>query len=140
MIVALASIDLFDGGRKRAAMAAARADAEAGRADVERFAEGVRLEAKQAWEVSRVANQRQATAAAALDASKEALRIVEERFRSGVVKTLDVLDATTARREAEMRELVARAEGWLAYFRLALAAGLPPEAALSPSTPLPEAQ
>jgi len=136
-IVAVASFDLFDGGKTRAAMAAARADAEAGRADVERFVEGVRLEAKQAWEAAEVALERQQTAASALAASEEALRIVEERFRSGVVKTLDVLDASNARREADMRELVARAEAWLAHFRLALAAGRSPEAVLTLIQPIP---
>jgi len=134
-IVAVASFDLFDGGKTRAAMAAARAEAEAGRADVLRFAEGVRLEAKQAWEATQVALERQSTAASALAASEEALRIVEERFRSGVVKTLDVVDASTARRESEMRELVARAEAWLAHFRLSLAAGRTPETVLTLTQP-----
>ncbi len=132
-IVALASFDIFDGGRKRAAMAAARAEAEAGRADVDRFAEGVRLEAKHAWESAAVALERRATAASALDAAAEAVRIIEDRFQAGVVKTTDVLDVATARREAEMRELVARAEAWLAQLRLALAAGEAPESILVPS-------
>jgi outer membrane protein TolC len=132
-IVALASFDVFDGGRKRAAMAAAQAEAEAGRADVDRFAEGVRLEAKHAWENAAVALERRATAASALDAAAEAVRIIEDRFRAGVVKTTDVLDAATARREAQMRELVARAEAWLAQLRLALAAGEAPESILQPA-------
>lgn len=132
-VAAMASLDLFDGGRKRAAVAAARAEAEAGRADVDRFAEGVKLETKHAFETAAVALERRATAAAALDAAAEGLRIVEERFRAGVVKTTDVLDAATARREAEMRELVARAEAWLAHLRLALAAGEAPESILVPS-------
>lgn len=129
-IAALASIDLWDGGRTRAAIAAAKAEAEAGRADVERFAEGVRLEARNAWENARVAVERRTTAAAALAAAEETVRIVEDRFRAGVVKTTDLLDAATARREAEMRELVARAEAWLATLKLALAAGESPESML----------
>jgi len=134
-IAALATIDLFDGGRKRAAVAAARAEAAAGRADLERFAAGVRLEAQQAWEAAAVALERRATAVAALGAAEESVRIVEERFRAGVVKSLDLLDAATARREAEMRELVARADAWLARLRLALAAGEPPETVLVASNP-----
>ncbi len=82
-----------------------------------------------------VALERRATAEAALAAAGETVRIVEERFRAGVVKTTDVLDAATARREAEMRELVARAEAWLAQLRLALAAGERPESILSISHP-----
>jgi hypothetical protein len=43
---------------------------------------------------------------------------------------LDLLDAATARREAETRELVARAEANTAVLRLALVAGRRPEEAL----------
>lgn len=134
-VVALASWELFDGGRRRASVAAARAEAEAVHADVERFAEGIRLEAQHAFETAIVALERRATAAAALASAAEALRIVEERFRAGVIKTTDVLDATTDRREAEMRELSARAEAWLAQLRLSLAAGEAPESIFAPSTP-----
>ena len=134
-IAALASFDLYDGGKRRAAIAAARADAEAGRADVERFASGVELETKQAYEAASVALERRRTAAAALAAADETVRIIEDRFRSGVVKSIDLLDAATAQREAEMRELVARAEAWLTHLHLALAAGLQPETVLLSSTP-----
>ncbi len=134
-VAALATFDLFDGGRKRAAIAAARAEAEAGRADVERFAEGVKLETQQAYESASVALERRATAATALSAAAEAVRIVEERFRAGVLKTADVLDAATAQRDAEMRELVARAEAWLAQLHLALASGERPESMLSGTAP-----
>ncbi|MEO8196424.1 MAG: TolC family protein [Thermoanaerobaculia bacterium] len=134
-IAALASFDLYDGGRRRAAMAAARADADAGRADLERFAAGVELETKQAFEAATVALERRRTAAAALAAADETVRIVEDRFRAGVVKSIDLLDAATAQREAEMRELVARADAWLSHLHLALAAGLQPETVLRSSTP-----
>jgi outer membrane protein TolC len=133
-IAALASFEIFDGGRRSAAIAAAKADAAAGRADVARFEEGVRLEVRQAFEAATVALERRATAASALDAARESVRIVEERFRSGVVKTLDLLDAASARREAEMRELVARSEAWRARLALAVAAGRSPETALSTAT------
>ena len=127
------TLDLFDGGRKRAAVQAARARAEAGKQDVARLEAGIGLEVRQAWEAARTALERRATDREALDAAAEALRIVEERFRSGVVKTLDVLDAATARREAETRELVARAEANLDELRLAVAAGAAPESALAPA-------
>jgi outer membrane protein TolC len=133
-IVALASFELFDGGRRGARIAAAEADAAAGRADVARFESGVRVEVRQAFEAAAVALERRATAAAALEAARESVRIVEERFRAGVVKTLDLLDAARARREAEMRELVARSEAWRARLALAVAAGRPPETALAAAT------
>jgi hypothetical protein len=46
------------------------------------------------------------------------------------VKTLDLLDATTARREAETRALVARATAHQAALALAFEAGKAPEEAL----------
>jgi hypothetical protein len=42
-----------------------------------------------------------------------------------------VLDIASTRREAEMRELSARAEAWLAQLHLALAAGAAPESILA---------
>jgi outer membrane protein TolC len=132
-VIGAATFDLFDGGRRRAAAAAAAAEAEAGRRDVEAFAEGVALEVRAAHAAARAALARHATARAALDAAAEALRIVEERFRAGVVKTLDVLDAATARREAETRELVARSDARAALLRLALAAGIEPESVVEPA-------
>ena len=53
----------------------------------------------------------------------EGERIIEERFKKGIVKTIDLLDAATARREAETRELVARSEAHLAILDLAVKAG-----------------
>jgi len=129
-IMAQASINLFSGGSDRAAVRAAEWDAKAGREDVARFREGVLLQVRQAWEEAATARAREKTAAQSVAAATEAERIVAERFSTGVVKMLDVLDAANARREAETRELVARAEANAAAFRLALAAGRAPESAL----------
>lgn len=139
-IMAVASFELPLAGGKQAAIAAARADAEAGRQDVARFEEGVRLEVKQAYEKAAVARERRATAERALSAAAESVRITEERFRAGVVKTIDLLDAVTARRDAETRELVARAEANLAALALAVAAGRAPETVLTPTPETPNPQ
>jgi outer membrane protein TolC len=130
-VLAMAGIDLWNGGRHRAAADAARAEAEAGERDVERMERGIRLAVEQAWERLSTALARMATAARSLDAAREAERIVSERFRAGVVKTLDLLDATTARREAETREVVARADAHLAALKLVFEAGKAPEQALA---------
>ena len=131
-VLATASVDLFAGGRHRAAEAAARARAEAAAQDVERHARSVRLQVEQAWEEAEAAATRQRTAEQAIASAREAERVVEERFRAGLLKTLDLVDAETARREAETRELVARAELQAAVLRLAAAAGQGPEAGLPP--------
>lgn len=130
-IIAQGSIDLWAGGSHRAAVAAARAEADAARHEVDEMEEGIRLEVRQAWVAAASARRRHVTATAATDAAREAERITEERFRAGVASTLDLLDATTARREAETRALVARTEATLASLRLAVAAGQTPEDAVA---------
>lgn len=133
-LMAVATWNVFQGGADRAAAAAARADARAAREDVLQAEGGARLEVRQAFEEARTARDRHATAKKALAAAREAERITDERFRSGIVKTLDLLDATTSRREAETRELVARAEAHATAFRLAVRAGRRPESVLNGGT------
>jgi outer membrane protein TolC len=133
-LTAVATWNVFQGGADRAAVIAAREDARAGREDVARFAEGVRLEVRKAFEEAKTAEARHATAKKALEAAREAERITNDRFRAGVVKTLDLLDVTTARREAETRELVARADAHMAALRLAVKAGRRPESVLNGGT------
>jgi outer membrane protein TolC len=130
-IMAVASIDLFSGGRHRAAVESARFEAGAARLDVERFREGVRLEVRQAYVRAVTARERQVTAAAALVAAREAERIIRERFENGIAKTLDVLDALSAHHEAETRESVARGESHLALLRLAVLSGRRPESVIA---------
>jgi outer membrane protein len=125
-IVALASLNVFAGGSDRAAAASARWEAKAGLEDVARFEEGVRLEVRQAYEDATTATRRHNTARRAVALAEEGARITEERFRSGVVKMIDVLDAATALREAEARELTARADARLAVIRLAIRSGRQP--------------
>jgi len=133
-ISAVATWNVFQGGADRAAAVAAREEARAGREDVARFSEGVRLETRQAFEETKTAESRHGTAKKALEAAREAERITDDRFRAGVVKTLDLLDVTTARREAETRELVARADAHTAALRLAVKAGRRPESVLNGGT------
>ena len=133
-IMAALTWNVFAGGADRAAVIAAREDARAGREDVARFAEGVRLEVRKAFEEAKTAEARHETAKKALEAAREGERITNDRFRAGVVKTLDLLDVTTARREAETRELVARADAHTAALRLAVKSGRRPESVLNGGT------
>ncbi len=129
-VMAFASLSFSTGLSDRAALAAAREDARAGREDVARFEEGIALQVRQAYEEAVTARARHATAVKALEAARETERITDERWKSGVVKTIDLLDAATARREAETRELVARADAQASALRLAQAAGRRPESVL----------
>ena len=67
------------GGADRAASVAAREDARAGREDVARFTEGVRLEVRQAFEEAKTAEARHETAKRALTSAREAERITDDR-------------------------------------------------------------
>jgi len=125
-IKAALTLNVFRGGSDRARLMQARHNARAWREDVTRFEEGVRLEVQQAWGDLEAARLRHDAASAALAAGRENLRVVENRFREGVARMIDLLDAETALREVEVRELVSRYDSHLAAFRLRHAAGLPP--------------
>jgi outer membrane protein TolC len=130
-VMAMLSIDVFSGNRHRAAKAAAEADYLAGQQQISQFTEGIRLEVRDAYERAITAHERFETANAAQASAIEAERITEERFKQGVVKMIELVDATTAMQEAQVRELVARADAHLASLALAAKAGRRPEEMLN---------
>jgi len=118
-----ARINLFRGGADRQAAQAAIHQVAAHEFNIKRFEAGIRLEVQQAWLDLKSAGARQTTAQASLAAATETLRIIERRFEQGLDKMIDLLDAETALREAEVRELVARYDAALATHRLNFASG-----------------
>ena len=122
-VMAMATINLFAGGSRSAALAAARHEIAAGASDVERFTDGIQLEVRQAWQELVTARARHDTASRSLDAAREALRVRERRFQQGLDKMIDLLDAETALREAELREMVARYDVILGSYRVLFASG-----------------
>jgi outer membrane protein TolC len=130
-VMLVGSIDVLSWGRHGRAAAAAEAEWEAGRTEIEMFEEAIGLEVREAYERAVSARERHLTAASAQESATEVERITEARFEQGVVKMLDLLDATTARLEADNRELMARTEAHLADLMLALRSGRSPETALA---------
>jgi outer membrane protein TolC len=122
-IMAVARINLLGGIADGKARKAAELDTVGFEADIRRFEEGVRLEVRQAWQDLETARARHATALDVLSAAKEALRVREQRFKQGLDKMVDLLDAETALREAETRELVARYDVALSTSRLHFVSG-----------------
>ncbi len=122
-IMAVAKINLFGGIADSKARKAAESDTVSFEADIRRFEEGIRLEVRQAWQDLQTARDRHATAQNVLAAANEALRVREHRFKQGLDKMVDVLDAETALREAETRELVARYDVLLSTTRLQFVSG-----------------
>jgi outer membrane protein TolC len=117
-VMAFARLSLFQGGADAARREAARHQTASGEADIRRFEEGVKLEVQQAWHDLKTARARMATAEGSLEAATEALRVTEHRFKQGLDKMIDLLDAETALREAQLRELVARYDMSLGTYRL----------------------
>jgi outer membrane protein TolC len=122
-IMAVARINLLGGGSNNAARAAARHETASFEADIRRFEEGVRLEVQQAWLDLATARTRHVTAKNSLDAATEAVRVRESRFKQGLDKMIDLLEAETGLREAEVREMVARYDVVLDTHRLRYASG-----------------
>jgi outer membrane protein TolC len=122
-VMAVARINLLGGGANTAARAAARHETASFEADIRRFEEGVRLEVQQAWQDLHTAGIRYTTAKSTLKAAAEAVRVRESRFKQGLDKMIDLLDAETGLREAEMRELVARYDVALDTNRLRYVSG-----------------
>ncbi len=117
-IMAVAKLNLFRGGSDEAARATARYRTASYAANIRRFEDGIKLQVRQAWQDLATARARHRTAEAALAAARESLRVREARFKQGLDKMIDLLDAETQLREAEVNELVARYDVALATYRL----------------------
>lgn len=120
-----ASWTLWDGGRRAAERAEAAAIAratEARRTDFDRSAafevEARRLDLESARALITAAD-------AGIRAAEEARRVVDERFRAGVVTSTDVLDAELAVLQAHLDRTRAVASARLAEARLIRALGSP---------------
>jgi outer membrane protein TolC len=124
-VIGQAKLNLFRGGADRYAWQKAALDAQAGEEDVRHFEEGVQLEVRQALADRASAELRHDAAQTALTAGRENLRVTEARYAQGIARMTDLLDAQTALRELELRELSARYDQQLADYRIRFATGQP---------------
>ena len=122
-IMAVARINLFDGGSDGAAAEAARQRTLSGEHNIGLFEEGIRLQIHDAFKAVESARKRHLTAERSVAAAAEALRVREQRFEQGLDRMIDLLDAETALRESELREVVARYDLALSTYRLYFASG-----------------
>ena len=115
---------LWDGGRRAADRAEAAAGARAVVARIDEFDRQASFEV-QARQLE-VTSSRAAIEAAqeGVEAAVEARRVVNERFRAGVITSTEVLDAEVAVLQAELDRTRAVASLRLAEARLARASGL----------------
>jgi outer membrane protein len=109
---------VFDGGKRSANEARARAQADATREQLRELDRGIRLEVTEGALELRTAAARLAVAGRSVESAFESRRVAADRYREGVIPSSELLDAEVAHERA----VLARTEA-LATLRLA-AAGL----------------
>lgn len=115
--------DFFDGKRSFREMDVARANLEAAKADQRRAENSVRLQARKAWADSQAAAERLNVTSTAEAQAEETLRIIRNRYESGLTTVTELLRAETALTEARMRHLAAAYDQRVSRVQLEMAAG-----------------
>lgn len=124
------SFNIFDGGARRAQLAASKArerHAEAMRLHMESI---VRLQVREAYLNLSASSQRVAASRDAASQARESLRILRNRYDAGLATIMDVLRVETMQTSAQNNHLNALYDYRLAYAALELATG-----ELSPNSP-----
>jgi outer membrane protein TolC len=123
--------NLFAGGAQKARMAEAAANASKAKHNVEWLRSGVQMEVRKAYLDGSAAAQRAAAARDAADQAKESLRIIQNRYETGLTTVTELLRAQTAQLDAITGYLAALQDWQVAQAQLERAAGvLTPESAL----------
>ncbi len=91
-----ASMNLFDGGATRAAIAQAQSDANNSKSQKEQVVQGVSLDAQQAYLSLHESEQRIQAAKIGKDQADESMRLAQVRYKGGVSTQVEVLDAQAA--------------------------------------------
>jgi outer membrane protein len=116
--------NLFAGGAQKARVAEAAANASKAKHDVEWFRSAVQLEVRKAYLDASSAAQRAATARDASEQATESLRIVQNRYETGLTTATELFRAQTARLEATTGYLSALHDWRVAQAQLERAAGV----------------
>ena len=105
---------VFDGGKRSAGEARARAQADAVREELEELSQAIRLEVTQHALELRTAQARLAVAERSVLSAAEGHRVAADRYREGVIPSAELLDAELAHERAALARTQA-----LAALRLA---------------------
>jgi outer membrane protein len=114
---------LSTGGAERAQMRAAAAAMSRARYEQEAARSAVQMDLVAARQQLMSARARADVGRAAVDAAQESQRIVRERFAAGLASVTDVLRASAAALDAEVRRVTAVVDGAVAEAQLARALG-----------------
>lgn len=116
-------IDLFQGGAKRAALSRERANAEKIAALKQAAHDAVRLEVRQAYYDQDASRQQVEVARTAITQAQESLRIVQDRYDSGLLTITDLLGAEESARRTQTDYWQAVYQFQTGYANLELACG-----------------
>jgi outer membrane protein len=100
---------VFDGGRRSASEARARAQADAARASLRELDRAIRLEVTQRALELHTAEARLAVAERSLESAKENRKVAADRYREGVIPSSELLDAEVALERAGLQRTEAQA-------------------------------
>ena len=123
--------NIFAGGAAKARIAETTANTNKAKHDVEWFRSGVEMEVRKSYLDGRAASERTAAARDAAQQAKESLRIVQNRYETGLTTLTELLRAQTAQLDARIAYLTALQDWEVARAQLEHAAGvLAPDSAL----------
>lgn len=114
---------VYDGGRARASVAAARARADAARRRLDALDRSIRLEVTARARDLDTADAAVRVAAHAVASAKENVRVAHERFRAGLIPSSELLDAETRLLTAGLDESASLVRARLARAQLDRAVG-----------------
>jgi outer membrane protein TolC len=117
------SWSVFDGGRRSAGEARARAQADAAAAQLRELDRAIRLEVTQRSLELRTAQARVAVAERSIESAAESRRVAADRYREGVIPSSELLDAEVAHERASLARTEALAAQRLAAASLDRAVG-----------------
>jgi outer membrane protein len=117
------SLNLFDGGARRARVAESHARERQAEALRAQMASDIRLQVREAFLNLTAAGERVSVSRESASQAQESLRILEDRYGSGLTSITDVLAAETAHTRAQRDFLNANYDYRLAFATLELATG-----------------
>lgn len=117
------NFNLFDGGANRARLAAARARERQAEAQLAQMASAVRLQVREAYLNLGTAQQRMQVSRQSRSEAAESLRIIQNRYESGLATITDLLRAETMHTAAQKNYLDALFDYRLSFAALELATG-----------------
>lgn len=120
---AMLTFNIFNGGSDRARLAAAQARQRQAEAQLAQMASGVRLQVREAYLNLETARQRIDVSRQAQSEAAESLRILQNRYDSGLATITDLLRMETARTAAQSNYLNALYDYRISYAALELASG-----------------